>query len=69
VHFQKGTLLDYDQIGLTEGPWPGEAYADAAELRRRRVPADQLQDYIIYKPCPVSAPGPILTHPAATLAE
>lgn len=36
VHFVKGTLLDYDGVFLTEGPWPGEAYRDAADLESMR---------------------------------
>ena len=36
VHFSKGTLLTYDGVLLSEGPWCREAYADAAELQRRR---------------------------------
>lgn len=36
VHFVKGTLLDYDGVFLSEGPWPGQAYADAAQRDRRR---------------------------------
>ncbi len=36
VHFEKGTLLDYCGIILSEGPWPGKAYIDAAKLERQR---------------------------------
>jgi outer membrane protein TolC len=36
VHFVKGTLLEYDGIFLAEGPWPGEAYEDAAKLEATR---------------------------------
>jgi hypothetical protein len=36
VHFVKGTLLEYDGVYLAEGPWPGEAYHDAAKLEARR---------------------------------
>src|SRR5262249_49398500 len=36
VHFVKGTLLDYDGVQLAEGPWPGEAYVDAAKLEASR---------------------------------
>jgi outer membrane protein TolC len=36
VHFVKGTLLDYDGIFLAEGPWPGEAYHDAAKREASR---------------------------------
>jgi outer membrane protein TolC len=35
VHFEKGTLLDYDGVACTEGPWPGKAYYDA-EIRDRQ---------------------------------
>jgi hypothetical protein len=40
VHYVKGTLLDYDGVYLAEGPWPAEAYRDAADiasLRRGRA--------------------------------
>jgi hypothetical protein len=30
VHYVKGTLLEYDGVCLSEGPWCGEAYKDAA---------------------------------------
>lgn len=36
VHFVKGTLLDYDGVRLSEGPWPGEAYVDAARREASR---------------------------------
>jgi hypothetical protein len=36
VHFVKGTLLEYDGIYLAEGPWPGEAYEDAAKREASR---------------------------------
>jgi outer membrane protein TolC len=36
VHFVKGTLLDYDGVHLSEGPWPGEAYVDAARREASR---------------------------------
>jgi hypothetical protein len=36
VHFVKGTLLDYDGVYLAEGPWPGEAYQDAAKREASR---------------------------------
>ena len=57
VHFQKGSLLAYNQVGLAEGPWPGQAYADAAERAMRRVPAQQWIDYVICKPPAISV-GP-----------
>jgi outer membrane protein TolC len=43
VHFEKGSLLDYNQIFLSEGPWPAKAYRDAMRLR----PARRLLDYTL----------------------
>lgn len=36
VHFVKGSLLEYDDVYLAEGPWPGKAYFDAHRLARAR---------------------------------
>jgi outer membrane protein TolC len=36
VHFVKGTLLEYDGIYLAEGPWPCDAYEDAAQREASR---------------------------------
>ena len=36
VHFNKGTLLDYNGVLLAEGPWPGKAYFDAMSRARKR---------------------------------
>lgn len=36
VHYRKGTLLDYDNVLLAEGPWPSKAYWDAEGQARRR---------------------------------
>ncbi len=36
VHFEKGSLLDYDQVVLEEGIWPAKAYQDAKEKASRR---------------------------------
>ncbi len=36
VHFVKGTLLEYDGVFLAEGPWPCEAYEDAAKREASR---------------------------------
>jgi outer membrane protein TolC len=41
VHYEKGSLLDYNGIFLEEGPWPAKAYEDAArkqDLRCRPWP-------------------------------
>ena len=36
VHYRKGSLLEYNNVYLAEGPWPGKAYFDARKLRRER---------------------------------
>ncbi|QDS87556.1 Outer membrane efflux protein [Rosistilla ulvae] len=36
VHYLKGTLLDYNNIALNEGPWADKAYWDALERARER---------------------------------
>lgn len=58
VHHHKGSLLDYNEIYLSEGQWPGKAYYDAArrDESRRRVP--RLLNYIVSWPFPVSR-GPV----------
>lgn len=54
VHFNKGSLLDYNEIYLSEGPWPDKAYSDAARIKERK---HELLDYRMKSP-PVSL-GPI----------
>jgi hypothetical protein len=36
VHFEKGTLLDYSGVRLSEGPWPNKAFIDALGRDCRR---------------------------------
>jgi len=36
VHFEKGSLLDYCGVAMSEGPWCSKAYLDAAKLEQRR---------------------------------
>ncbi|MFM8578952.1 MAG: TolC family protein [Planctomycetaceae bacterium] len=36
LHFRKGSLLEYNGIFLSEGPWPGKAYFDAHRRARQR---------------------------------
>lgn len=45
VHYQKGSLLDYCEVYLAEGPWPGKAYYDAARRDRFRTAPECLTDY------------------------
>jgi len=49
-HREKGSLLQYNQVGLGEGPWPDEAVQDASELGRFFAPRTRR---------PVSVPSPI----------
>jgi hypothetical protein len=39
VHFRKGSLLEYNGVYLTEGPWPAKAYFDARRRARTRSAA------------------------------
>jgi len=47
VHLTKGSLLDYNQIYLTEGDWPAKAYADASRRERLKVGGYHLDNYVI----------------------
>ena len=36
IHLRKGSLLEYNNVDLAEGPWPGKAYFDARKRARER---------------------------------
>ena len=57
VHFHKGSLLEYNGVYLTEGPWPQKAYFDACRLARSRDAATYM-DYGMTLPRVMSR-GPI----------
>jgi outer membrane protein TolC len=57
VHFRKGSLLEYNNIYLEEGPWPEKAYWDALGLARERD-ASYYLDYGWTRPGVISQ-GPI----------
>ncbi len=42
LHSRKGSLLEYNNIYLAEGPWPGKAYFDAKRQARMRDAAHNL---------------------------
>jgi len=54
VHYEKGSLLDYNEIYLTEDVWPMQAYHDARERNRMKVPAEWLEN-LVTRPEPVAA--------------
>ena len=56
VHYEKGSLLDYNEIYLTEDLWPMQAYKDAMSRRENSLPAEWMHT-MISSPQPVSA-GP-----------
>lgn len=58
VHRSKGSLLDYNEIHLAEGPWPEKAYRNAARRERLRVRSWHLENFVMQNPSPVSN-GPI----------
>ena len=57
VHYRKGSLLEYNGVYLTEGPWPAKAYFDARRRARSRSAALYL-DYGFTYP-KVLSQGPI----------
>ncbi len=56
VHYEKGSLLDYNEIYLTEDLWPMQAYKDAMNRRDNSLPAEWMHTFVS-SPQPVSA-GP-----------
>ncbi len=52
VFLARGTLLDYYDVYLTEGPWSARAYRSAARQSRKFTP--RLLDYVFTVPHPVS---------------
>jgi outer membrane protein TolC len=54
VHALKGSLLEYDNILLAEGPWPQKAYYDAMDQARKRAAGHYL-DYGYTRPRVISA--------------
>ena len=57
VHFRKGSLLEYNNIKLAEGPWPKKAYWDALGRARERD-ASYYLDYGWTRPRVISH-GPV----------
>lgn len=53
VQFEKGSLLEYNNVCLSEGPWPCKAYSDACRIAKRRAAAERI-DYALTQPCNVS---------------
>ena len=60
VHFRKGSLLEYNNVHLAEGPWPKKAYFDAERQARKRD-ASVYMDYGITRPG-VFSRGPYAQH-------
>ncbi|MDR3109295.1 MAG: TolC family protein [Planctomycetaceae bacterium] len=53
LHQRKGSLLEYNNVGLSEGPWPNKAYFDARKQARKRD-ASTFLNYGFTKPSVVS---------------
>jgi len=67
VHFVKGSLLEYNGVYLTEGPWPGKAYFDAHRRARKRD-ASLYLNYGFTRPSVISR-GPYNQHAGRAPAE
>lgn len=68
VHIQKGSLLDYNEVFLSEGPWPGKAYFDACRRDQRRSAPRGLSDYRLSR-TPIVSRGLYIQNTAAPEAE
>lgn len=53
VHYRKGSLLEYNGVYLSEGPWPAKAQFDAYRLARQRD-ASFFLDYGFTRPRTIS---------------
>ena len=49
-HREKGSLLNYNQVGLSEGAWPGAAYQDATERGRFFTPRNNPEAVEVPRP-------------------
>jgi outer membrane protein TolC len=58
VHFEKGSLLDYNNVFLEEGPWPHEACHDAAERDKLRHKPLFLDHCLLYPRIISQGPAP-----------
>lgn len=67
LHFNKGSLLDYNGVQLAEGPWPEKAYWDAQGRARERN-ASYYLNYGWTRPDVVSR-GPVEQHSGASGSE
>jgi hypothetical protein len=54
-HREKGSLLNYNQVGMSEGAWPAPAYQDAYERGRFFAPRANPSD--VDMPSPLSSGG------------
>ena len=52
MHFQKGSLLQYNGVLLAEGPWSGQSQYDAINRSERFKP--RALDFRLTRPGPVS---------------
>lgn len=64
MHYQKGSLLEYNEVFLSEGPWPGKAYFDACRRDQRRSAPRGLSDYRLSR-TPIVSQGPYVQNTAA----
>lgn len=68
MHREKGTLLEFAGIHLSEGPWPHEAYEDGADKLDRRtiIEGDHLPRHRVISAGPefTSTPGHPLQEPS-----
>jgi len=54
IHVEKGSLLDFNEIFLAEGPWPGKAYSDGEKRDSFRAAPGPL-NYVLKQSPAISA--------------
>lgn len=59
VHFEKGSLLEYNNVALAELPWPDKAYKDAYEKVKLRSRASRFAEKLVDGPDQVVSEGPM----------
>jgi hypothetical protein len=57
VHFEKGSLLEYNGVALAELPWPEKAYKDAYEKIKLRTRAGRLAEKAVHGPDQIVSEG------------
>lgn len=71
LQFRKGTILEYNSVRITEGPWAADAYIDAERRHLERSYGIDVSDRVHVEPEEFATPAPTgnvhFTTPSATM--